>query len=483
MKRYLIAILCVFWAGAAAAQDAIDLRTAVVHNSPADVASWAPTTRISQLTMLPENTHAPGLSFEFPAHGTWPNYTPPGWDGPIQYTVWAGVRISGVWHVSGIIQMWRERESTGAPILTNNNFARNWVYDSRWGAMAGYQPVAGEAMIFFLTAGNARGNPNVTSVRERSNVVMVNLPAGDNGVFPFAEHQRQTDLLIDFGAEGLWTLTDAATYSQINPANAKNMITGDIDGDGVDEAIVDFGDARGIWIRWNSGVWSQLNSGTADSMVAADIDGNGRAELIVGFAGTGTYVLLNGQTWVKVNDRTASRMIVTNIDGGVKDVLFDFPGSGVWMFRNGTSWLQIHAQNPTDMVAGDFDGNGVGDVAFAFPGTGVWLLMNASTWVQWSGQDAVHLAAGDVDGNRISELVVDFGAGGIWLLRNYAQWLPLHALTAQQIVLGDLDGNGRDDIIFNFGTANGGVWILANQTTWLHALANSPEQIVVGAFN
>ena len=38
-------------------------------------------------------------------------------------------------------------------------------------------------MGFFATAGNARGDPTVTSLREPSNVVMVSLPPNDTGVF------------------------------------------------------------------------------------------------------------------------------------------------------------------------------------------------------------------------------------------------------------------------------------------------------------
>jgi len=52
--------------------------------------------------------------------------------------------------------------------------------------MAGYQPHAGEQMGFFVSAGNARGEGGVSSVRERSNVVIVSLPQGDNGFFPFS---------------------------------------------------------------------------------------------------------------------------------------------------------------------------------------------------------------------------------------------------------------------------------------------------------
>jgi hypothetical protein len=124
-----------------------------------------------------------GLSFTFSANGFWPDYTPPGWGGPIQYTVWAVVNIGGQWYTSGFIQMWRTRGYTGAPIISD--FAVNWAYDSRWGPMMGHQPHAGEQMGFFVTAGDARGVGTVTSVRERSNVILVTLPAGDSGSFSY----------------------------------------------------------------------------------------------------------------------------------------------------------------------------------------------------------------------------------------------------------------------------------------------------------
>src|SRR4029077_15085610 len=92
---------------------------------------------------------------------------------------WAVVNVNGRWYTSGFIQMWRGRPSTGAPILTD--FARNWAYDARWGPMNGHRPAVGEQMGFFLSAGDARGNTTPTSVRERSNVVLIPLPAGDSG--------------------------------------------------------------------------------------------------------------------------------------------------------------------------------------------------------------------------------------------------------------------------------------------------------------
>jgi hypothetical protein len=159
--------------------DALNLSTAQVYNSPADVASWAPTAKITSISMSPSS----GLDLEFTTKNSWPDVTPPGWDGPLQYTVWAVVNIGGQWYTSGFIQMWRGRPSTGAPILSE--FAANWAYDARWGPMAGYRPHAGEQMGFFVTAGNARGEGGVSSLKERSNVVLVTLPAGDSGFFPF----------------------------------------------------------------------------------------------------------------------------------------------------------------------------------------------------------------------------------------------------------------------------------------------------------
>lgn len=159
--------------------DAINLGSATVYNSPPDIARWPATGKITRLTMSP----SAGLSFDFTTSGSWPDVVPPGFTGPLQYTVWAVVNIRGQWYTSGFIQMWRGRPSTGAPILSD--FARNWAYDGRWGPMAGYQPSVGEQMGFFLSAGNARGETGVSSVRERTNVVVVSLPAGDSGSFSF----------------------------------------------------------------------------------------------------------------------------------------------------------------------------------------------------------------------------------------------------------------------------------------------------------
>lgn len=165
--------------------DAIDLSTVELHNSPPDIATWPATVAIKSLSMSPRV----GLSFAANVPDDW-DFHMPGWGNPnaddpgnILYTVWAIVKVAGAWHGSGIIQMWKGRVATGAPILSE---WRNWAYArDRWGAMVDYVPKAGDEMGFMLSAGNARNERGVTSRRERSNVVSVRLPADDLGIFRF----------------------------------------------------------------------------------------------------------------------------------------------------------------------------------------------------------------------------------------------------------------------------------------------------------
>lgn len=165
--------------------DQIDLTDAIVHDSPQDIRSWPVTRQITGLSMRPTGSGQDGLSFSFdqPLPDSWKWLTGNGSDN-FQYTVWAGCFIDGKWQIAGFIQMWAGRPSTGAPIITD--FHKNWAYDAlRWGRMSDVLPKAGDKMAFFVSAGNARGQAGVTSVRERSNIVAVNLPEGDMGDFSF----------------------------------------------------------------------------------------------------------------------------------------------------------------------------------------------------------------------------------------------------------------------------------------------------------
>ena len=157
--------------------DAINLSTAIIHNSPGDVANWPVTTTLSRLDLMPSGAH-----LEFSAQGSWPEVTPPGWLGGLQYTLWIVLNINGQLHASGCIEYWRGLYENGGPV---NQYAQNWYFDAiRWGVMTGHQPAVGEQVGFFVTSGDARNNgPN--SVRERSNIVVVAFPSAGGRSFTF----------------------------------------------------------------------------------------------------------------------------------------------------------------------------------------------------------------------------------------------------------------------------------------------------------
>lgn len=482
MKRCLLVLSALLWAASASAQgDAINLSQAVVWNSPTDVASWPITTRIERLVMRPAGAPNEGLEFFFSRRTSWPNYVPPGWDGPLNYTVWAGVRINGTWHVSGIIQFWSARVSTGAPILDNRNFARNWCYDSRWGAMNGYQPVAGEAMIFFVTAGDARGHSGVTSVRERSNVVMVNLPANDSGTFTFAS-TRFTDLIVDQGAQGVGALVDAQAFSLVHQLNPELISAGDFDGNGIDDVAMDFGDSLGLWIRWNGTVWSQLHTLSPSVLAAGDADNNGRDELVVGFPNHGLWVFANGAGWIPLHVLTPTKVVAADLNGGGADLVVDFPGHGVWILYNNGEWAALEGRSPSLIAVANFDGAGGDDVALVFPSIGTWIWRHGIGWLPVHAGAPTRIAGGNIDGDGRAELILDFSGAGVWILKNLSAWAPLHTLPTRHLVMADLDGNGRNEIVVDFGPSYG-VWVWVNDTNWVQASTASFEAIVPAELN
>ena len=414
-------------ASPAAAQsplDQIDLSQASIYSSPPDIASWPVTTQITRVTM----SSPAGLSFEFSKKdgaGRWPDYLPPGWSGPLEYTVWAMAKINGRWAAAGFIQMWNGRPSTGAPILTD--FARNWAYSTRWGTLYNHQPVVGEVMGFFVSAGNARDQGGVTSVRERSNVVAISLPANDTGVFDFPlRGVTRTIIPGDFNVDakpdliaqdsgGVVTLSmnsgtqwDAVQSPYNGVTSSWNIVgVGDFNRDGKPDLV--WQSPAGAVVVWlNNGTATPpapyLYSGTSDWKVVgvADINRDGSSDLIWQ-APTGQVVvwLMNGTTFA----------------------------SGVTLWGGISSWRVVGA--------GDFNGDGNADLVWQGPGGIVVWYMNGTT--QMSGS-------------------VIYGTTSVW----------------QIVSVGDVNGDGKPDLVWRGPTGQMVTWLMngaaASQVKYLKAL-------------
>ena len=163
--------------------DGIDLSQAAILNSPQDLASWPITTAISTLNIMPT-----GISVDFSKKdgpGRWPDVTPPGWSGPLQYTLGMCLFINGRWYCSAVVEYWYGLDQSGGP---PSQYAQNWFYDpSRWAPMTYHQPAVGETIGFFVCEGDCRNNTDgsLSPLRERSNVVLVPMPSNNGAIFHF----------------------------------------------------------------------------------------------------------------------------------------------------------------------------------------------------------------------------------------------------------------------------------------------------------
>ncbi|MFO0569109.1 MAG: hypothetical protein U0263_25845 [Polyangiaceae bacterium] len=157
----------------------LDLHDATLFDNPTDLADWPVTTTITALDF--QHNGQDGVWVEFSKKDgadRWPDVTPPGWTGPLQYTLGLAEFIDGKWYASAAIQYWYGLEASGGNVALDNQIAKNWYYDDRWGNLKGYQPKTGEIIGVFVVAGNVRGvkDGSQSPMKERSNVVLVPMP-------------------------------------------------------------------------------------------------------------------------------------------------------------------------------------------------------------------------------------------------------------------------------------------------------------------
>jgi len=142
-----------------------------------DVANWPVTTQIRVI-----DANFGGWFVDFSAKNNWPEVTPPGWDGGIQYTLWIVEKINGQWVTAGGVEYWRSLARQGGP---PSRLAGNWYYSPGvWGELATHQPAVGEQVGMFVTAGDQRAK-DVRAVTERSNIVLLPFPSDGGGYYPF----------------------------------------------------------------------------------------------------------------------------------------------------------------------------------------------------------------------------------------------------------------------------------------------------------
>ena len=150
-----------------------DLTNAVMENSPKDFANWPETAKITSVQF---NRYYFAVDFDRrDGAGRWPDVTPAGWDGALQYTLGMCGNLSGTWHCAGIVQFWHGRTLTDS--APPSWVHAEWFY-GRWGALNGWQPQDGELVGLWVGSGNLRDGNDLSratcpAICERSNVALV----------------------------------------------------------------------------------------------------------------------------------------------------------------------------------------------------------------------------------------------------------------------------------------------------------------------
>jgi hypothetical protein len=160
---------------------AFNFAAAKMWDNPPDVASWPETAKITSVQFT-------GFSMRVDfdrrdGANRWPDQTPPGFSGALEYTLGMCRNVGGGWNCSAVVQFWygRDLDASGVP----SEMWREWWYNpARWGPLATNPPQEGDLVGIFVGAGDLRGRAwtrdSCPGLCERSNVVMVPFTFGSS---------------------------------------------------------------------------------------------------------------------------------------------------------------------------------------------------------------------------------------------------------------------------------------------------------------
>jgi hypothetical protein len=87
-------------------------------------------------------------------------------------------------------------------------------------------------------------------------------------------------------------------WERLHTSSPLTMTAGDLNGDGADDVIMDFGPPYGIWIWSGNTFWIPWQTiGLVKSMATVDLNGDGWDELIADFGPFGVYTWRIVQGW------------------------------------------------------------------------------------------------------------------------------------------------------------------------------------------
>lgn len=277
---------------------------------------------------------------------------------------------------------------------------------------------------------------------------------------------------VDFGATGAW-MYDTGSWSQLTPSNPEGLLAADVDGDTVDEILGDLG-AAGLWL-WNAGSWNQVSGVNVEGMAAGDVDADGADEMVADFGAVGLW-LYNGGTWTQMSGVNADYVSTANLDGsGGEEIIGDFGATGLWIWKTG-AWTQLSGVDADYVAFGNTNGPAGQELIGDFGATGLWLWSAGSGWTQLSGINADYMITGDVDSSGDEEVVGDFAGTGLWLWDSGA-WTQLSGVNTDFMIRANVDSDGPVEVAADFGSI--GLWLL-NGGAWAQISGANPDYLMAG---
>jgi hypothetical protein len=265
----------------------------------------------------------------------------------------------------------------------------------------------------------------------------------------------------------------------------KNEIAGDFGS---------IGAGAGVYI-FKNGSWGTLISpANPDSLVPFDVDGDGQEELLGDFGGLGVYYYIYvTQQWVKISDSNPDSLVPIDVDGdSVDEIAGDFgsigAGAGVYIFKNGSWGTLISPTNPDSLVPFDVDGDGQEELLGDFGTLGVYYYVYATQqWVKISDSNPDSLVPIDVDGDSVDEIAGDFGSigagAGVYIFKNGAWGIPVSSANPDSLRAFDVDSDGSSELLGDFGNL-GAYYFNYNSQQWtLISSANADSLVPINVGN
>jgi len=300
-------------------------------------------------------------------------------------------------------------------------------------------------------------------------------PGADAGPVPGdLDGDGLNEAAVDFGAGGAW-VWDAGTWTALTSNNPDRLIAADVEGDGAAEVVADLG-YKGAWL-WNAGAWNKISSVNPEQLTAGDSDADGSQEVAADFGKSGLWLWDSG-AWTQLSGLDAGCLAVGAADGaGGEAVVAGFGGLGLWYWTSG-AWTQLSGVEPEGAVVSDISGSGGGEVAVDFGPAGLWVW-DGGAWTGLSGFNPDYLMTADLDGAGGREILAGFGMLGLWRWKDGA-WVQLSGVRPDGLVAGDADGNGVEELMADFGPL--GLW-LWNGSGWNQISGANPESLTAADFD